>query len=325
MRIKHINRNSTDFQQPVDETALQEALQNQLTGQGLKSVKELDAGFFNNTFKVETEQNQYILKVAPIEQADVFYNEKYLMQREQSLAKILQNVSHLIPDYLSFFKVGSRDAFLQPFVKGHLWHDVKENLSEHENSLLWHQLGKFAKHIHSFKGESFGYPPPCKQFSNWSQFISDNVAGMIKDAKRLHVYIEEVRQYELLLPAFYDDLDEVQSINLLHGDLWPRNIIVDGCNSSIEIKAVLDAERAFWGDPICDWVLIMYPLPNAFWDGYGQNIVKNAKPAKVEIYKGMYFLLNIIEATRFKQINKNAMEGLRLVNAKLEAFKAAGH
>lgn len=322
MKLEQLKRSKGEFQQPVDELTLQRSLQHELSDENVLAVKEIDAGFFNNTYCVETSKNKYILKVAPVSGADVFYNERYLMQRERSLADTLHKVSELIPDYLRFFKIAQRDAFLQPFIEGKLWHDVIDELTEEENTQLWQQLGQFAKTLHSVEGESFGYPDPFVRFERWSEFITDNVTGMIDDAKRLGVYHSEIQAYESLLPYFFEDLDEIKKANLLHGDLWPRNVIIEGQNKDIHIKAVLDAERAFWGDPISDWVLIQYGVPEAFWQGYGKNIVTIANPAVVQVYKGMYFLLNIIEATRFDESDEAPKKALHRVNQKLDSSRS---
>jgi aminoglycoside phosphotransferase (APT) family kinase protein len=47
-------------------------------------------------------------------------------------------------------------------------------------------------------------------------------------------------------------LDKVKTPKLLNDDLWPRNVIIDGVGEDIYLKAVIDGERAFWGDPISD-------------------------------------------------------------------------
>lgn len=314
MKLHQINRSKDEFQRAVDPHALKKSVGDALKDESVVEISEIEGGLFNNTFNLITEQNRYILKVAPIAQADVFYNEKYLMQREHSLANCLQSANELIPTYLHFFKIGQREAFIQPFIEGRLWHDVEDKLSEVENTTLWQQLGTFAKTLHSVGGDLFGYPDPFKRFERWSEFIADNVAGMITDAKRLGVYHGEIQTYESLLPNFYEELDKIKEAKLLHGDLWPRNVIIEGQGKDIHIKAVLDAERAFWGDPISDWVLIQYGVPDAFWQGYGQNIVESANPAVVEVYKGMYFLLNIIEATRFDDSDKQPRKALKGVN-----------
>ncbi len=190
---------------------------------------------------------------------------------------------------------------MQPLVQGRLWHEVTSSLTEEENAALWKQLGEFARTLHGCRGERFGYPAPFNGFNRWSEFIADNVEGMVEDCRRLEVYYEEVATYRELLPHFSATLDQVKTPSLLHGDLWPRNVIIDGEGADIHLKAVFDAERAFWGDPVSDWVLILYGVPEAFWQGYGENLPKTRDPVCIAIYKGMYFILNILEAVRFNQ------------------------
>ena len=317
MKLHQIERSASEFQQPVNEQDLRAQLGHALSGETIVDVTELKAGLFNNAYRVNTSHNAYILKVAPDQRADVFYNERYLMQRERSISCQLQSVSPLIPEYLSFFTVGDRDAFLQPLIEGALWHDVIASLSDAENTLLWNQLGAFARKLHSCGGEQFGYPAPFKGFDRWSGFIADNVEGMIEDCRRLDVLCEEIEEYRRCLNHFIKRLDQVKTPRLLHGDLWPRNVIIEGAGADIHLKAVFDAERAFWGDPVSDWVLILYGVPDAFWQGYGENLPEASDPACVAVYKGMYFILNILEAVRFQESDEKPRSWLAAVNKEL--------
>jgi aminoglycoside phosphotransferase (APT) family kinase protein len=318
MEIHQIERDGSAFQQPVNEQDLRLKLTPELSSEKIIEVTELKAGLFNNTYRVNTSQNAYILKVAPGRGAAVFYNERYLMQRERSISQQLQSLSSLIPEYLTFFTVGGRDAFLQPLIQGRLWHEVISSLSEVENAALWKQLGVFARKLHNCGGEQFGYPAPFKGFSRWSQFIADNVEGMVEDCRRFDVLCEEVEAYRSYLPHFFKTLDQIKTAKLLHGDLWPRNVIIDGAGADIHLKAVFDGERAFWGDPASDWVLILYDVPEAFWQGYGENLLEIRDPACIAIYKGMYFILNILEAVRFQESHEEPRKWLSAVNKELE-------
>jgi aminoglycoside phosphotransferase (APT) family kinase protein len=318
MEIQQIRRSASAFQQPVNEDDLRLAVGRELSGEEVVEVTELNTGLFNSTYRVSTSHNAYILKVAPDSNANVFYNERYLMQRERSISQQLQSVSPLIPDYLSFFRVGNRDAFLQPLIQGRLWHDVICLLSETENRLLWTQLGAFARQLHNIRGEQFGYPAPFKGFTRWSQFIVDNVEGLVEDCRQHNVFCEEVETYVGCLKQLHDALDQVKMAKLLHGDLWPRNVIIDGTGEGIHLKAVIDGERAYWGDPVSDWVLILYGVPDAFWQGYGYNLLKASDPACIAIYKGMYFIVNILEAVRFEESSQEPRKRLAMVNRELK-------
>ena len=323
MEIQQTRRSDAAFQQAVDEQDLRVQLRRELNNENIIAVTELNAGLFNTTFHVNTSGNDYILKVAPAQGAAIFYNERHLMQREQSIAEQLQSLSPLVPRYLSFFSIGGRDAFLQPLIPGRLWHDVIDSLSPAENARLWQQLGAFANTLHTQSGIQFGYPAPCRGFSHWPDFIVDNVDGMINDCRRLGVLCNEITTYSNYLPSFYQTLNQVKTPKLLHGDLWPRNVIIGGAGADIHIKAVFDAERAFWGDPVSDWVLLLYNVPASFWQGYGKNLLQTADPACIALYKGMYFILNILEAVRFNESDQPYRQHLAAVNQVLEKYLPA--
>lgn len=322
MKITQLKRKSSDFQQPIDEPSLQEALGSALPEELILEVNELPGGMFNNTYVVSTKGNKYILKIAPHPNAKVLFHEKFLMQREQSLFLTLQGLSPLIPEYVCFFIINDRCSFLQKHVDGDLWFDVIDTLSVSEDQRLWRQLGVFARKVHAVSGETFGYPAPCEHFESWTEFLQWNIAGLVQDCRKFKVLCPEIDTYLGHFQNFKGVINQVEVPKLLHGDLWPRNVIIDGEGDDIQIKAVIDAERAFWGDPVSDWVLLLYQVPEAFWQGYGQNLLQKSEQnhsdqIRIAIYKGMYFIVNILEAARDNQCCKEAIGWLVEVNKKL--------
>lgn len=326
MNITQIQRKASDFQQPVNESLLQEALIKALPTETIVEVTELSGGMFNNTFVVITQGDKYILKIAPHSNARVLFHEKQLMQREKCLSVTLRQRNPLIPEYISFFNINDRCSFLQKYVKGDLWHDVIDKLSLQENERLWRQLGEFAHNIHSVEGNAFGYPAPQKQFALWSEFVEWNIKGLVQNCRKFGVVCPEIDTYLNQFRCFSDALAQIKEPKLLHGDLWPRNVIIGGQGDDIHIKAVIDAERAFWGDPVSDWVLILYNKPDSFWQGYGQNLLcnddaKNTGSVRIAIYKGMYFIVNILEAARLDKCILEARGWLADINKELSNMK----
>ena len=322
MRIAQTTRRPTDFQQSIDENALQRALEQHLPGHTLRQVVELDAGLFNNAYRVDTDAASFVLKVAPHAAVPVFFVERHLMAREQHLAPRLRAAHPLVPEYGDFFDIADRPAFLQRLVPGRLWHAVESDLNAEENALLWRQLGDFARTLHTETGDRFGYPDPFVHAAKWSRFIELNVEGLAEDCRRHDALHPEVEDFLALFPRFGRRLDEVTTPRLLHGDLWPRNVLIDGEGPDIHIVAVVDGERAFWGDPLADWVLILYDVPEAFWVGYGENLAKGGDPVRIDVYKGMNFMLNILEAKRFEESDAGPRERLGAVNRRLRSASA---
>lgn len=247
MQIRQLTRHATDFQQPVDERLLTLALTSLFDGDPVRLVNELGTGLFNNTYDVLTQHDRYVLKVAPATNAHTLFNEQHLMQREEQIAATLEQASSLIPRYLQFFNIGHRRAFLQPFVEGTLWHDVFEQLSDTENAQLWFQLGEFNRALHQHTNTVFGYPTSDSGHSTWYAFIHHTVEGLIQNCHQYGVYSRDIECYQNQLTHFNELLNQVTTAHLLHGDIWPRNVIIAGENEHVHIKAVIDGERAYWG------------------------------------------------------------------------------
>ena len=320
MRVRQIDRSSTDFQQPVDEVALRRAVVDALPGRSVREVVELDSGLFNNTYRIDADDSAFVLKVAPRSETPVYFVERHLMERERTIAPRLRAAHPLVPEYLSFFEVDGRSAFLQRFVSGRLWHAVESELTQEENAALWRQLGAFARTVHSETGDRFGYPAPFVDAPSWSGFIERNTEGLVEDCRRDGRLYREVEEFVEWLPRFREHLDEVTTPRLLHGDLWPRNVLIDGEGSDIRIAAVIDGERAFWGDPLADWVLILYGVPEPFWDGYGEDLAASGDPVRIDLYKGMYFVLNILEAGRLDASDDEPRQWLAEVNERMRGL-----
>lgn len=310
MKISQLARAADALQQPVNIRALEGALQSQFDGEQIVSVTELDGGKFNNAYQVETRVGRWLLKVAPPEDATLLYHERHLMQREQQIAPALSAASPLVPDYGDFFTLDGRSAFLQAWVGGQPWEQIAQRLSEAQNAALWQQLGKFARVLHQVEGASFGFPSPMSGFASASQFVTDTVDGLMEDCRHAGVCYPEIREFATLLDAHHSVLNDCPAPKLLHGDLWPPNVLVECDEGEAKIAAVIDGERAFWGDPISDWVLILYPVHDDFWQGYGDNLLAKSDPRKLALYRGMYFIVNILEAWRDAQPDDSARRHL---------------
>ena len=74
------------------------------------------------------------------------------------------------------------------------------------------------------------------------------------------------------LRACRAQLELSQPPRLVHGDLWPRNVLVEQHDDGWRISAILDAERAFWGEPAAEWIFGFLDLPQAFWEAYGTRL-----------------------------------------------------
>ena len=77
---------------------------------------------------------------------------------------------------------------------------------------------------------------------------------------------------------------------LVHADLWPGNILISADTPKPRFAAIIDADRAIWGDPDFEFSSIRWTYSeDSFWEGYGRKLPQS--PA-ARIRRGIYTLLN---------------------------------
>jgi len=112
-----------------------------------------------------------------------------------------------------------------------------------------------SKDINKVENIDFGFPDPCGRFTSWKQALVDILANMIGDLER---YSLSVAAPKKLLKCIIEDkqyLNEIRKPKLCHGDLWPKNVLIKS-NKNLRIVGLLDSERAFWGDPKAEWIIL---------------------------------------------------------------------
>jgi aminoglycoside phosphotransferase (APT) family kinase protein len=99
-------------------------------------------------------------------------------------------------------------------------------------------------------------------------------------------------------------LDEVTTAVLIHFDLWDGNILVEATGAGHRVGAVIDAERAFWGDPLADFnSLALFgdiEQDPAFLRGYraagGTVTFDSAARQRLSLYRAYLNLIMWVEA-----------------------------
>lgn len=248
----------------------------------ITSARELDGGEFNTIYRIQpADQDAVILRVAPPPARHLPWHEEWLMRREHAIQPYFAPLAPLLPRTLMVdftHQILDRDYLFQTRMPGTSWSAVADGLTAEEERSLWRQLAHIAKTIASVRGETFGDPSPGRQFPAWSLTIIDWLERVVREAARAQLDTTEVRAILAAAKAHPDLLDEIREPRLLHGDLWTFNVLIErAVEGGPRIVAVLDADRACWGDPLADWMFHLLPrraspeARAAFWEEYGED------------------------------------------------------
>lgn len=264
------------------------------------SARELGGGTFNTTFLVTLADQQAILRVAPPPTAEVAWHEQQLMRREQNIQPFFAAVAQLMPRTLMAdftHQVIGRDYVFQTFMAGERWDDIAESFAGAEATQLWEQFGRIAKSIHSTVGTTFGGPYPMAEFKTWSQTILDRFERAIQAMAAVGLDLTDIETVMTIVRDQTAMLDVFRQPRLLHGDLWLFNILIERNPAGPNIVGILDADRAWWGDPLADWTMFVLaksasretqPFHEAFWRSYGQDEELPGTEFRKVVYEAMH-------------------------------------
>ncbi|WP_406433793.1 aminoglycoside phosphotransferase family protein [Streptomyces sp. NBC_00631] len=236
------------------DTLLREA-----TGVGCRLEEELTDGWFNTAYRVRLDDGRpAVVKLAPPAEAPVLRYEHGIMATEAMVYRRLAGLPDgAVPAPELLYR---GDDFLAVSVlEGTPWDKAAEHLPPATASTLRRELGAVTARLHTLTSEDgrYGYPAPGAELSaaDWRTAFTAMVDALLEDAARwdsdLGVPAAGIRA---LVAEGGQTLDQVTEPRLVHFDLWPGNIFIDGRAQTPRITGLIDHERAFWGDPAAELV-----------------------------------------------------------------------
>jgi Ser/Thr protein kinase RdoA (MazF antagonist) len=234
-------------------------VQAELTAAGIDpasvaSAENIGGGTYNTAIRLRlTDGRRLVLKIAP--SAPGLTYEHGLLETE---AEYYRRVRGPLPSV-----VGAGPGFLlMTEVPGVPWSQVRDT-----GPHLRAELGAIVAGLHETTGDGFGYPQDPLH-PTWPAAFTAMVDAILADAVRYEVRLPRpaaeiahlVRRHEPLLA-------QVTTPVLVHFDLWEGNILLDGGR----VSGIIDAERAFWGDPVAEFVslTLVRDLDPELLEGYG--------------------------------------------------------
>jgi aminoglycoside phosphotransferase (APT) family kinase protein len=248
MHAKHERMNTPDS---VIENLVREA-----TGSPLSSKERIIDGESNEVYSVATEAgNEFIVRIS--------HNEKSRFEKERWVLKQCAEAGAPVPEIIFLESIEAENQPLQLCVETKLsgigLDKVIDILSpERKDKLaeLLGQLGENLAKVHSVKTKGFGKLD--KEGNGMFASVQELIAGdnSIHDKQILDAIEDRPGAKEAVLKA-YEILEKESAAHadvssyLIHNDLSPQHILIDGDN----VSGLIDFESAFGGDPMLEFAL----------------------------------------------------------------------
>lgn len=273
----------------------------------LKAYEELAEGTYNSAYRLRmADGGDLVLKVAPDPAAPAMGYEHGMMRTEE----LFYRTAHgrvPVPEvvYASYERtVVDSDLLLMTWCPGRTLYSRRAEHGSDRWNRLRSELGGLVASMHRTTGPGFGYPQTGLA-ADWRTAFLGMVDSVLADARRFdaHLPVPTGRIAELL-HGRADLLDGVDSPALVHFDLWPGNILVEDTGRGPRISALVDGERAFWGDPLAETVSLALfgdiADDTAFLDGYraagGILTLDAGTRPRLALYQSYLYLIMLVEA-----------------------------
>ncbi|HET6711928.1 aminoglycoside phosphotransferase family protein [Amycolatopsis sp.] len=244
------------------------------------AAEDLGGGTYNRAVRVRlADGRRLVLKIAPSGPGLTYEHD--LLATE---AEYYRLASGPLPSV-----VGAGPGFLlMTEVPGSPWSQVRGPRPH-----LRTQLGAIVARLHETTGDGFGYlQDPLHP--TWFSAFRAMVDAILADAVRYRVRLPRpaaeiahlVRRHEPLLEL-------VKTPVLVHFDLWRGNILLDGGR----VSGIIDAERAFWGDPVAEFVslTLFHDLDAPLLAGYGAGGFDAPARRRLTLYRVYLGLIMLAE------------------------------
>ena len=279
-----------------------------------RSARLLTGGLFNTTYLVDTADfGKTVLRVGPVNRHLLLPYEHFLMEAETEVYSLLGRAGVPCSEVLAADwskNLIDRDLMFVKYIPSSAMHETA--LTEEERERIKAEVGAAMRIYNGITGEKFGRPYDILHgggFERWSEALGKELDEFVRVCAPTGLFTEaEFREIRALFGAARPIIDEITVPCLTHTDLWEGNILVktdsDGNHS---FAAIIDADRALWGDADFEYPCMAYWTMNspAFGKAYGRTPDKGSHAT---IRRLLYDLLMKIWAVYIYECEYNQPE-----------------
>ncbi|MEV6281455.1 aminoglycoside phosphotransferase family protein [Kribbella sp. NPDC051770] len=246
----------------------------------LHAHEELTEGTYNTVYRLTVGERQLVLKVAPDPASPGLTYEQALIRTETEFYQAARGKAP-VPEVV----YADAELLLMTALPGATMLSVGAARTAYRR-----ELGAIVRNLHEVVGaDGFGYPQRGL-VATWAVAFQRMLDDVLADAERYGVEVPAGVTRQLGLDRF-ELLNRVRTPRLVHFDLWDGNILVDGGR----ISGLIDGERAFWGDPVAEFVslTLFSSVDDELLVGYGSDIDREL----LSLYRVYLYLIMLVERT----------------------------
>jgi aminoglycoside phosphotransferase (APT) family kinase protein len=277
----------------------------QVPDPGSEWHSELGHGWFNVAYRIRLRSGAVVvLKIAPPPGVEVMTYERGAMATELTALRLIREHTTVPVPAVDFAdrsrELCDADWFAMPFVDGDNLGMLRDTLTPAVNESYQEQLGAATAELNAIRGTMFG-PLTGPGSPSWRTVFTGMIGSVLDDGERRGVDVgHDYAALRALIDSHAGSLDEVTEPRFVEWDLWDSNAMVrDG-----RIVAIIDHERAFWGDPLIEAGFTASELPafgdsTAFMRGYGHPPLTPVQQVRRRLY-GLYLTLIMVIETEYR-------------------------
>lgn len=239
-----------------------------------------------------------ILKIAPSDETDTLNYEQDIMSVEVTAMRLMKSKGTVpVPEVYAYDnskEMISSEFFFMEKIVGQPYNEIKEELSLQQRISIEEELGRYSRLINEIPGERFGLfsASTLVKGNSWREVFKHLIINLLEDARRLKAEMPiPLENVEAEIISRLHVMDVVTEPRLIHWDLWDGNVFVrEG-----RIVALIDWERALWGDPLMEYYFRYIENSEHFCRGYGNSFDSPNECARKKLYDLYIDLIYFIE------------------------------
>ncbi|MDR8411897.1 aminoglycoside phosphotransferase family protein [Nonomuraea sp. 3-1Str] len=283
-------------------------------GVGVAAAAELTDGYANAVWRLTLDDGRgVVLKVAPPPELEQLSYERHLLRMEAAVCELAAAagvpVAALVAAGFDDPVLGG-DYLVLHALDGVSWNDVPPSsdplvrglLDGGGHDALRRELGRHLARLNAVTGEVFGYPHAGITGATWREAYLAMMGALLTDTRRYPTPLPlPAAEIAAVVAGAAPALEEVTTPHLVHFDVWAGNVFLD-LTGRPRIQAIIDHERAFWGDPLAEFVTPTLfdeldeddPLLAGYREVTPLDLTPRAR-VRLDLYRAYLYLILLVE------------------------------